>query len=249
MKIPYQTVLTLIPLMENITSQYPQVKDYRHLAREYVVYHQNHTNDSDMPDKAKPGEEITYRDVYTSTTTNAFHLGSSIRAEGKVDLLFGSERVSVGVNFDWDTSNTNSETHESKRKFTISEEFTLPPRSITEITLLIKEGNYDVDFSADILIDDAALFERASRYDSPYLKRLADAKYEAEGELKGVYGYKIDSRKKSIPLNNTTPTKTATKTITETFTQTATPTNQVNHLAVNKYSSAGLALLTGLFLV
>ena len=70
-------------------------------------------------------------------------------------------------------------------------------------------------------------------------------KYNAVGKMRGIYGYQVDSKKQSIPLN----TKTATKTITETFTQTATPTNQANYLAVNKYSSAGLALLTGLFLV
>jgi hypothetical protein len=29
----------------------------------------------------------------------------------------------------------------------------LPPNSKTDITLLIKEGNYDVDFSADVLVD------------------------------------------------------------------------------------------------
>jgi len=64
--------------------------------------------------------------------------------------LFGSEKVSVGVNFDWDTSTTESKTHESSKKFKVSEKFSLPPNSKTDITMLIKEGNYDVDFSADI---------------------------------------------------------------------------------------------------
>ena len=94
-------------------------------------------------------------------------------------------------------------------------------------------------------------------------------RYNATGQMQGIYGYKVDSKKNSTSLGNPFPTKTITETktdtitttepitksipTTETFTQTqtvtVTPTNQANHLAINKYSSAGLAFLTGLLFV
>ncbi|CAI2198836.1 18176_t:CDS:1, partial [Funneliformis geosporum] len=137
-------------------------------------------------------------------------------------------------------------------------------------------ANYDVDFSTNINVGGFFVFKCASHgnlfifdpYDilkeiksypdkySEYLKALTKPyelifedegdyryfklKYNATGKMQGIYGYQVDSKKQSTPLNNTaTPTQT----------QIIVPTNQANCLAANKYSSASLALLTGLFLL
>jgi len=71
--------------------------------------------------------------------------------------------------------------------------------------------------------------------------RYFKLKYNATGKMQGIYGYQVDSKKQSIPLNTVTPTQIQTATVV--------PPNQANYLAPNKYSSAGLAFLAGLLFV
>jgi len=66
--------------------------------------------------------------------------------------------------------------------------------------------------------------------------------------MQGIYGYKIDSRKDSIPLYPL-PTKTATKIPSVTSTNIPSPTSQANVLVTDKYYSVGIVLLGGLLLL
>ena len=55
--------------------------------------------------------------------------------------------------FEWDTSKTEKEIHSESRSTVISEELNLEPCSKTSVKSVLKEFNYDADFSANIIID------------------------------------------------------------------------------------------------
>ncbi|CAI2187596.1 6260_t:CDS:2 [Funneliformis geosporum] len=170
------------------------------------------------------------------------------------------------------TSEAKEQRHEESKNFTISEQFTFPPYSKTDISFLLQQVNYNLDFGADIIIGGFFFIRGTPVNGDGYFRGVIEPGYifqriqarpdiyseqketNVTGRMKGVYCYKLDSKKNSTPLGNPFPTKTVTETKTETKTETATqtmtvaPTNQANYLTPNKYASIGLALLAGLLL-
>ncbi len=248
---------------------------------EQTLFWQNHINNSSQPDRGSINKEFSYKDINNIITTKGFRksLSTGFNAHAAGLLSFGYWEIDADFRFsaDWNASSTNEQRHEESKKIAIGEEFIFPPYSKTEITFLLQEANYDLDFSTNVNIGGFFIFKCYSHDDlfifdpydilkeiksypdkySEYLKALVKPyelifeeegdyryfklKYNATGKMQGIYGYQVDSKKQSIPLNTVTPTQIQTATVV--------PPNQANYLAPNKYSSAGLAFLAGLLFV
>ena len=240
---------------------------------EQMLFWQNHINNSSQPDQGSINKKFSYKDINNIITTKGFRksLTTGFNAHASGWIPFGNWNIDADFRFnaDWNASETNEQRHEENKKIAISEKFIFPPYSKTEITFLLQEANYDLDFSTNVNVGGFFVFKCNSHnnlfifepYDilkeiksypakySEYLKALSKPyelmfeeegdyryfklKYNATGKMQGIYGYQVDSKKQSTPLNNTaTPTQTQI----------------VTYLIPNKYASTGLTFLTGFLL-
>lgn len=123
---------------------------------EKLLHQSSHINNGNETDEVSIKKRIDYLDHFTVSTNWGlkFFQGQEIKVpiDERINFTDWGIDVNLRLNFDWDISSENEKHNESKI-VDIKEKFILSPFSKAEIKLVMQEINYDINFSANVIID------------------------------------------------------------------------------------------------